>query len=89
MNILQLYNNRYGGFTMNIIKMSVKQNNMFNRALHACVKAFGCICTPMDDDMYITCFEEGDDEVIKDTLEATGSEYEGFCTMDEYLEVFA
>ena len=74
---------------MSIMKMQNRSNHMFSKAITACKMAFGCICTPTDDIVYIVSFEKGDEAIIRDTLECAGSQFLGVCSQTEYLEVFA
>jgi len=62
---------------MKLIKMRIVDSADFEQALHACVKAFGCIAQRKRVNVWIVCFEEDDDRVIRDELTAVGSKYEG------------
>ena len=81
--------NRITNKNISIIKVLNKTNELFNRAMNACMMALGCIPTTLQDTTYIVCFEEYDDLVIIDELERAGSKLLGYSTMEEYMQLFA
>ena len=66
-----------GVINMKLIKMRIVDSADFEQALHACVKAFGCIAQRKRVNIWFACFEDGDDLIIRDELIAVGSKYAG------------
>lgn len=62
---------------MELIKMSVVKSKEYKIAFNACQMSFGFVCEEREDTVYLACFEDGDAEVIRETLEEVGSKYEG------------
>ena len=59
------------------IKMRIVNTKEFDKALTACIHAFGCIVERKRTLVHIFYFFEGDDGIIRDTLEDAGSKYCG------------
>jgi len=62
---------------MKLFKMTIIQSVEFNKAVTACQMAFGIIAIRKKTLIWIVSFEEGDYEVIRETLEEYGSKYRG------------
>ena len=62
---------------MKLFKMTIVKSNDFEAAVTACQMAFGMIVARKRTLIWIASFEKGDYEVIRDTLEDSGSEYRG------------
>lgn len=60
-----------------VIKMRIVNTKEFDKALRACVLAFGCMVERKRTLVHIIYFFEGDGGVIRDTLEEAGSKYCG------------
>lgn len=62
---------------MKLFKMTIVQSEEFEQNFIACQMAFGFVCTHKRKLVWIATFEEGDYEVVRETLEYCGSEYRG------------
>lgn len=60
-----------------VIKMKIVNTKEFDKALIACIHAFGCMVERKRTLIHIIYFFEGDDRVIRNALEDAGSKYCG------------
>ena len=62
---------------MKLFQMSIVDTPDFNLAVTKCQMAFGIIVARKRTRIWIATFEEGDDLIVRETLEEIGSKYKG------------
>lgn len=60
-----------------VIKMRIVNTKEFDKTLIACIHAFGCMVERKRTLVHIIYFFEGDDGIIRNTLENVSSKYCG------------
>lgn len=66
---------------MKLFKMTFVDSKDFERAYSACAMAFGFLAVKKKTLIWFICFEPGDYEVVRETLESVGSIYRGVWHM--------